>query len=879
MKRLKIFGLLAALVLLAFGLAVSCDSSTPADDGGSEPAYIYTYLLDGGRLALQFSQDPNRLRATETGPEEGDSYVLKETVEGGATLSFGTVTSVGNTGGSLKTIHLTPDPVAFPEQPAFNAEFSDDGGITVDSGAPVGENGAPSDAPIEGSKDDGTGNPAPAPSNPGSQGNQGGNQGTPSPGPGPGPDPSVTYYEVTFDAKGGSGAPSTAWLIEEGKAIGRTLPTPTKAGFLFGGWYVDGTGFTGAQVTSAYIVTDDIEFTAKWTSNIWAAFDARNQLIIDMQEAGESASSEITSLRADVTAALKALSLKDWVAAGQLASNYPYDAYNADPDWFTDKALGHHLYYVVSRAPNGPTFNFPSSNLRLGKTVANPKSTNIINTTIEYMIGNGEHPVFNFDAGDYSGYNSAGAFTANTPADLAWAEVELWKVAEFNMDFRTTEGTTAIRDVTAMDANGSTPYGAVSNARYTNSAGGNGFILSINPTIITVDDARRLVTVTAEDGSNVTLTKAAGEDNSAAGYDDASDDRTSTTYTFTPTSQVYTITISSDLKVEFDKNHTGGGTLFTETVARGGTIPALPIAAQGGFYFGGWYTKDGSGDDYGVEFTSATPVTESTKVYARWYSSAGGSWDAVNKMNDDLKAGKYYAKTPLELKDIVEALFVTEIANVKNWLGGSAAFKSEPYIELDALSRPTGVSLAYLAAELPGGAASSTITFTKLPTGVTVGNNAITPNPSLTPRDKKQTYFRYVIGPEAGKTAVLNVDFKLTLYPTAVLDIVVNGTVDVFIAELVAKDTDGNASSFVSSPGRTTNAEGYFNIGKIGIERNDAAYSVYIVGVTPASEKVKANANDDGQIAPFAADTQRNGKTYFTFTAESKRYTVNLVSN
>lgn len=66
-------------------------------------------------------------------------------------------------------------------------------------------------------------------------------------------------FTVTFDSQGGSKVSSLA--IENNKNIG-TLPTPTKAGYSFLGWYTKKTG--GQKISSTHKITARITFYARW---------------------------------------------------------------------------------------------------------------------------------------------------------------------------------------------------------------------------------------------------------------------------------------------------------------------------------------------------------------------------------------------------------------------------------------------------------------------------------------------------------------------------------------------------------------------------------------------------------------------------------------
>lgn len=67
-------------------------------------------------------------------------------------------------------------------------------------------------------------------------------------------------YVVTLDATGGTVDPDTI-QVEPGSAVG-TLPTPTKTGFIFDGWYDDETN--GNEVNANTVVSGSTYFYAHW---------------------------------------------------------------------------------------------------------------------------------------------------------------------------------------------------------------------------------------------------------------------------------------------------------------------------------------------------------------------------------------------------------------------------------------------------------------------------------------------------------------------------------------------------------------------------------------------------------------------------------------
>ena len=68
---------------------------------------------------------------------------------------------------------------------------------------------------------------------------------------------------VTFNANGGSVSPTTR-TVASGASVG-TLPTPTRTGWTFTGWFTALTG--GTQVSAATQVTRDVTYYAQWTQN------------------------------------------------------------------------------------------------------------------------------------------------------------------------------------------------------------------------------------------------------------------------------------------------------------------------------------------------------------------------------------------------------------------------------------------------------------------------------------------------------------------------------------------------------------------------------------------------------------------------------------
>ncbi|MBR1921212.1 MAG: InlB B-repeat-containing protein, partial [Kiritimatiellae bacterium] len=72
----------------------------------------------------------------------------------------------------------------------------------------------------------------------------------------------LALYTVTFNANGGTATPATA-TVKEGEAVG-ALPTATRDGYTFDGWYTAATG--GTQVAATTKVTANVTYYAQWTA-------------------------------------------------------------------------------------------------------------------------------------------------------------------------------------------------------------------------------------------------------------------------------------------------------------------------------------------------------------------------------------------------------------------------------------------------------------------------------------------------------------------------------------------------------------------------------------------------------------------------------------
>ncbi|MDR3366581.1 MAG: leucine-rich repeat protein [Prevotellaceae bacterium] len=86
----------------------------------------------------------------------------------------------------------------------------------------------------------------------------------------------VVPYTLSFDAQGGTVNPSSQIALP-GEAVG-ALPTPTRSGYTFGGWYTETNG-AGTRYTEStvYNILGNTTLYAKWTENTYTlTFDAQS---------------------------------------------------------------------------------------------------------------------------------------------------------------------------------------------------------------------------------------------------------------------------------------------------------------------------------------------------------------------------------------------------------------------------------------------------------------------------------------------------------------------------------------------------------------------------------------------------------------------------
>jgi uncharacterized repeat protein (TIGR02543 family) len=391
-------------------------------------------------------------------------------------------------------------------------------------------------------------------------------------------------YTVTFNAQGGSASQSTITVVAGGYVT--SLPTATRSGYVFGGWYTQANGW-GYQFTDDTPVNDNITVYANWTGG--------DQYTVTFDAQGGSASQSSIS-----------------VAAGGYITYLPTATRNGYVfgGWYTQA--------------DGWGYQF---------TDDTPVNDNI---TVYANWTEGDQYTVIFDAQGGSASQSsisvaAGDYITNLPTATRSGYVfGGWYTQADGWGYQFTDDT-PVNDNITVYANwtGGDPYMVIFDAQ-----GG-----SVSQSSITVVPGEYITylptatmngytfdgwyTETGGGGSEFTTTTPVNED---------------ITVYAKWTANPYTVTFDS---------WGGSASQSSITVTAGECVTTLPTATRSGYVFGGWFTQT---NGWGSEFTAATPVNEDITVYAKWtveytvtFDAQGGS---VSQSTITVNEGEYVTTLP-----------------------------------------------------------------------------------------------------------------------------------------------------------------------------------------------------------------------------------------
>lgn len=366
-------------------------------------------------------------------------------------------------------------------------------------------------------------------------------------------------YEVSFDVNGGTGdcQPIT---VEKTKQYG-TLPTPSKTGYKFKGWYTAKTGGTQITATSTVSIDKNITLYAQWEAYKYSiTFDANGE--------GGVVSSDAKGFLATYDSALGTLP-----TATRPGYNFA--------GWYTDKSGGTAVTKdTVFKNPRATTY-YAHWTLASFKVTfdANGGKASLASKTVTYTKTYGDLPTatrtgYNF-AGWYTGKNGSGTqITASSEVKIT-KDTTLyakWTAKEYTVSF---DSDTAAGKYNSIKVKYDSAYGTL-------------------PTPVKAGYEFKGWYTKAKDGTLIKSTDIV---------------KTASDHT------LYAYWEPGKFTVKFDAN--GGQTpTSSKTVTYLTTYGALPIPERVGYSFVGWFTSKTDGNR--IIDSTKVEIVANTTLYAQW---------------------------------------------------------------------------------------------------------------------------------------------------------------------------------------------------------------------------------------------------------------------
>lgn len=395
-------------------------------------------------------------------------------------------------------------------------------------------------------------------------------------------------YTATFNGNGGN-TPSPSSITKEYNTALGTLPTCTRTGYTFLGWYTASSG--GTKISTTTVVTKDITYYAQWSINSYTlTFNPNGGTVTPTSKDLEYNSAYGT--------------LPTPTRASDAQYTYTFSG------WYTAATGGTQVTAATKMAAKDTTvYAHWTSNTR-SYTVSYQTTYGTLNRTSQSIA-----------------YNSKGSCTLTMPdntAEFTYTFVGWYTAANgggTNVGSELTLETPAIKGTVTYYA-----YVTRSTKSYTHTFNANGGG-TVSPATIT--KAYNTALGTLPTVSRTGYTFVGWFDTSAA-----SGGTQATTITkVTGTKTWYARWSINSYTFTFDKN--GGNTPSSTTITKEyntavGTLPTCTRNADNTYTyaFAGWF--DTSASSGGTQLTTATKVTSNKTWYARWtatYKNYTVTWD------------------------------------------------------------------------------------------------------------------------------------------------------------------------------------------------------------------------------------------------------------
>ena len=459
-------------------------------------------------------------------------------------------------------------------------------------------------------------------------------------------------YTITFDNAGGQNSTPTK-EVSYGQTYG-TLPTPTKAGYTFDGWYNGSTKVTESDIVN---ITSNTTLTARWLgSEYTVTFDPDGGNVNPTTKKVINGGTYGT--------------LPTPTKTGNIFKGWYKDTTKIEETTTVDistnitlKASWEVIKYTLTVNPNGGTWNGNTTSQNFGqgygttKTISNPTATPS-GYTVRFNTNGGTSTdsLQQIQTTAFDGWKLTGGGTFVAPtytygtsngtltAQYTGKNVTLPNATKTGSTLKGwyTSGTEGTRVGGAGDAytptESTTLFAQWNETEYTLTINPNGGVWNgsaSNQTVIgTYNSTRTIANPTAPNGYTVTLNDN-GRTNSIVQTKTFSrwinsgsgNIRDNTTYTF----------------------GNGDGTLTAEYTAN---VVTLPTPTKDGYTFNGWYTESTGGNKVNSPYTPNNDIT----LYSHWtankytitFNNDGGQNSTTTK---EVTYGEKYGTLPTPTKD------------------------------------------------------------------------------------------------------------------------------------------------------------------------------------------------------------------------------------
>ena len=365
---------------------------------------------------------------------------------------------------------------------------------------------------------------------------------------------SANKYTLKFNANSGT-VSETSRSVIYGSAVGE-LPTPTRTGYTFSGWYTATSGGTKYESTTVVSFTTETTLYAQWTANKYTLkFNAN----------GGSVAETSRSVTYDS-------------AVGELPTptrtGYTFNG------WYTQASGGTKYESTTKVTFTSETILYArwTANVYTLKFNANGGSVSEASRSVTYGSAVGELP-----EPTRTGYTFQGWYTATSGG----TKYESTTIVSFTSEITLYAQWSAITYTVKYNGNGNTG-GSTASSIHT---------YDVSKTLTENGFTKSYAITFNANGGNVSTTSATAS------------------YTFSgwATSSTGSV-VHTDKKSVTNLSTTNGATVNLYAQWTGGTLSSLPTPTREGYTFNGWYTSLTGG----TKITTSTVITSAQTLYAQW---------------------------------------------------------------------------------------------------------------------------------------------------------------------------------------------------------------------------------------------------------------------